>query len=521
MGLRNGLSRRSVLGTGLAGGVSALALAACGETVVERVEVPVEVIKEVQVAGETVIKEVESIKEVEVAGETVIKEVEVEVVKEVEVIKEVEVQLEAARSGAAWAPVAGFAWPETIFDITEPTTLKTVHAWSAAFWPVQEEFDRKFMERHPNIEIKATNTPWGDLRQRLVVQGAAGTLPDIYYNHFSWAQQLIEAGVALPLGDYINAQPDFDMADFFTPSLQSYLKDGVLHGIPYDEGPIQLYYNADLFDAAGVALPDTGWTFDDMREAALKLTSGDGGDKVWGLDQISNFGTVDGPYKWAPWGGQITNEPLETESRLDEQGSLDAYNYWIGLRTVDKVVPSPAEMTDLTAVAGSFETGRVGMSMAGSWATPRIMANVKANWNLTHMPIGPIGERITASAGSCYSMSDTAENLEAAWVYMNEYLSKAGQTEVWGLSGRGSMARLSAWPAYLALPADKVPPNVQMVFEALNTFARHDILDSPVASEVASKAKETSDLAQIGEVSPADALEQIHSDITPILAKNK
>ena len=35
------------------------------------------------------------------------------------------------------------------------------------------------------------------------------------------------------------------------------------------------------------------------------------------------------------------------------------------------------------------------------------------------------------------------------------------------------------------------------------------------------KAKETSDLAQIGEVSPADALVQIHADITPILAKNK
>jgi peptide/nickel transport system substrate-binding protein len=83
----------------LIGGVSALAFAACGETITVTKEVPVEVIKEVQVAGETVVKEVK----VEVAGETVIKEVEVEVIKEVEVevpvtvIKEVEVIREAAR----------------------------------------------------------------------------------------------------------------------------------------------------------------------------------------------------------------------------------------------------------------------------------------------------------------------------------------------------------------------------------------------------------------------------------------
>ena len=495
MDIRNNLSRRSILSTGLAGSVSAIALAACGETV--------EVIKEV-VVTEQVIKEVEVVKEVEV-----IKEVEVEV------------QLAAARSGEAWEPVWGFAWPETIFDIQQKTTLRTVHAWSAAFWPVQEEFDRRFMERHPNIEIKATNVPWGDLRQKLVVQGASGTLPDIYYNHFSWAQQLIDAGVAINLQPWIDQQPDFDQADFFKPSLQSYLWNGDLHGIPYDEGPIQLYYNIDLLEAAGVALPDTGWTFDDLREAQLKVTSGDGGDRVWGSDVISNFATADGPFKWAPWGGQIANEPIETESRLNEQGSLDAFNYWTGTRLEDKTVPSPAEMTDLTATAGGFETGRVAFTMAGSWATPRIMANVKANWNLTHMPIGPIGERVTASAGSCYSMSDTAEDLNAAWVYMNEYLSKAGQTEMWALSGRGSMARLSAWPSYLALPADTVPPNVQMVFEALNSFAKHDILDSPVASEVSAKAAETGDLAQIGEIGTEAALEQIHKDITPILAKNK
>ncbi len=66
------------------GGVVILLLlaAACGETVVVEKEVIKEVIKEVQVPGETVVVEKEVVKEVEVPGQTVV--VEKEVIKEVE-----------------------------------------------------------------------------------------------------------------------------------------------------------------------------------------------------------------------------------------------------------------------------------------------------------------------------------------------------------------------------------------------------------------------------------------------------
>ena len=62
MEVSKSFSRRRLIKTGLVGGAGAIALAACGETIIQRVEVPVEVIKEVEVAGETIIKEVEVIK---------------------------------------------------------------------------------------------------------------------------------------------------------------------------------------------------------------------------------------------------------------------------------------------------------------------------------------------------------------------------------------------------------------------------------------------------------------------------
>ena len=99
--MRNALGYRwSVL---LAGVAMLLALAACSQAepevveVIKEVVVEKEVIKEVEVPGETVVVEKEVIKEVEVPGETVvvekevIKEVEVEVLVEKEVVKVVEV----------------------------------------------------------------------------------------------------------------------------------------------------------------------------------------------------------------------------------------------------------------------------------------------------------------------------------------------------------------------------------------------------------------------------------------------
>ena len=89
--------------------------------VIKEVVVEKEVVKEVEVPGETVVVEKEVVKEVEVAGETVVvekevvKEVEVEVVVEKEVIKEVVVEKEVA------VPVK-LQETETIVDITTKPT---------------------------------------------------------------------------------------------------------------------------------------------------------------------------------------------------------------------------------------------------------------------------------------------------------------------------------------------------------------------------------------------------------------
>ena len=64
-------------------------------------------------------------------------------------------------------------------------------------------------------------------------------------------------------------------AEDFDKSILDGLKhDGKQIALPYDFGPMIVYYNRDLFKAANVAEPKPGWTLDDFNAAATKLTTG-------------------------------------------------------------------------------------------------------------------------------------------------------------------------------------------------------------------------------------------------------
>lgn len=407
-------------------------------------------------------------------------------------------------------------WPEVaVTEPADPVTLSVSHAWDATFMERQNQFDALFMERHPKITIKAENTAWADLLQKYTTQAAGHSLADVTYVHFSWAQQLIQAELLPPLDDYIAKQKDFKLDDFSPPSLISYRHDDKLYVIPYDEGPGNLYYNKDLFDQAGVPYPDDKWTLDRLKEVALKMTSGEGAEKIYGIGDLPSPGNaVMAPGYLFPFGAEYVNEPDESECRIDQPEALAAMTWWQELRDAG-AAPSPDDLATLSWPA--FQFGRIAMFYEGSWATPPIQAGAKFKWDVAKWPAGP-KRQTTFSAGSGYAITRDAANSDAAWIYLNDYLSTAGQAYMWALTGRGSPARLSAWPAYLE--SQYAPAGAKNIRDALTTTASHDILDKPTASQVTLTAQPIWDEVIAGSLSVEDGLSEVCAAIGPLLAKN-
>lgn len=408
-------------------------------------------------------------------------------------------------------------WPQNaVADPGSPVEISVAHAWDATFFERQKQFDELFMKRHPNITIKAENTPWGDFRQKYLTQAAGNALPDLIYVHFSWAQDFAKSGILKPLDDYIANEKDFNLDDFSKPSLVSYRRDGKLWVVPYDEGPGNLYYNKDLFDKAGIKYPDDSWTLDTLKEVAIKLTSGEGPNKIYGLSGLPSAGdSLVAPSYLFPFGAEYLTEPKEDQVMINKPEAVAAFEWWEELRAKG-AVPSPAELQNVAWPP--FQFGRIAMVHEGSWATPPIQQNAKFKWDIAKWPKGP-KKQSTFSAGSGYAITRDSKNPDAAWIYNNEYLSTAGQSYMWGSTGRGSPARLSAWPSYLN--SKFAPPGAKFVKEALEQFASHDILDQPTAPKVTQAAGPIWDLVVAGQLKVKDALDQIAAAIEPIIAENR
>ena len=67
-----------------------------------------------------------------------------------------------------------------------------------------------------------------------------------------------------------------------------YTYDDKYYAVPKDIDTIALWYNKTLFDEAGLDYPTADWTWDDVTEAAKKLTKDDGSQYGLGMRNDNN-----------------------------------------------------------------------------------------------------------------------------------------------------------------------------------------------------------------------------------------
>jgi multiple sugar transport system substrate-binding protein len=414
-----------------------------------------------------------------------------------------------AAPGAPAGGAAGEAAPAG-----ERITLSFGHHWEAAFQPVQADFDAKYMEAHPNIEITVTNNTWGDHNQIVPTWAAAGTLPDVIYVHGRYAFPWNYEGIVVSLQDYIDNDPDFNVAGIWEEALRLYRFNGNQHELPYDHGPVILGYNKDIFDAAGHDYPSPDWSMDDFRQAAIALTDlSDANNPRWGYaGSLPDFGnTANGPMLYG-WGVEPFNED-ETAIQLDSDEARAAVQFWVDIIHADKAAPTPAESTAFEQ--GAWIAGRVAMNNVASWSTPTLHNFASFAWDVAPWPQGPV-TRGTGSFGSGFGVTRDSQQVEEGWNYLREYLSKEGMETMWGVTGRGSPARKDAYESWMN--SDPAPDNAQFFLEALDSYAKTDRPYQTLAGgEILDILNRQTTLLRNGETTVDDAINAIITEGTPVL----
>ncbi|HEU5223995.1 MAG TPA: extracellular solute-binding protein [Candidatus Lumbricidophila sp.] len=145
----------------------------------------------------------------------------------------------------------------------------TMSAWNLAATPTNEfkALADAFTAEHPNVTIELKDYDAAKYPTLVTADLAAGTATDLItiktvVDVVPWAEGGQLADVSdVKIGDGVKGGASYNV-------------DGKQYAIPYRLDGNVIYYNKDLFKAAGVADPDGTWTWDDYVAAAEKLKTG-------------------------------------------------------------------------------------------------------------------------------------------------------------------------------------------------------------------------------------------------------
>ncbi|RSC21344.1 sugar ABC transporter substrate-binding protein [Rhizobium sophoriradicis] len=261
---------------------------------------------------------------------------------------------------------------------------------------------------------------------------------------------------------------DYDYDDLLAPIKTGLTVDGKLYAVPfYTESSFTLY-RKDLFDAAGIKMPDEP-TYDQIKEYAAKLTDKSKeqyglclrGKPGWG-ENMAFLGTMINAYggRWfdMEWKPQINSEPWKK-----------AITDYVELMT--KYGPPGVTANGFNENQALFSTGHCAMWIDATSAAGRVydpkQSKVADKIAFTRAPIA-----VTAN-GSSWSWSwnlaipATSTKLDAAksflrWATSKDYVKKVGETEGWVAVPPGTRKSTYALPEY-----QKAAPFADTVLKAI------------------------------------------------------
>ena len=221
---------------------------------------------------------------------------------------------------------------------------------------------QKFESSNPGVDVRVEGIP-GEYVHKMLLNFTAGTQPDVMVLDASSAAVFVNNGLLQDLTIFIEKDADLAIEDFY-PNVVDIAKRGEkIYAIPGDFTPMVMYYNKDLFDAAGVPYPNASWDFEKFLETAKKLT----------IPVKKQYGFVFPNWMpgWIMWlwnnGGDVLSpDGKKASGVLDSDQNVKTIEWLREMILKHKVAPTLSEAAS-TGV-DLFANGQAAMAVNGHWA---------------------------------------------------------------------------------------------------------------------------------------------------------
>lgn len=348
-------------------------------------------------------------------------------------------------------------------------------------------------EKATGIKINVNVIPESDYSSKLnQMVSTKDSSSDIYVVWENDIKNFADAKGIISLDDYLSSsninQGDFiDAVNKLTEGL------GATYGLPWCAATEILFYNQDMFDAAGIAYPTNDWSYADFLAAAEKLTqyNTDNTTAVYGFD-IPNTQTW-----WAGIGG-AGDQVYDAASGELVIGSGAASFIKDCADMVKKgIMPEPSSDT-----SDKFAAGKAAMSWLGSWNIGTYSDKLAFNWDIATIPTNKI--KYNTLHTGFYTINANSKNQDAAWKVVEWLMGEEGQA---------INSKASGNPSALKTIADKGDWKVSTATTIENWDAVTDSLAAGVfgytclPSGVTNNAISLFNTALVGQVTPEQSVD--------------
>lgn len=304
-----------------------------------------------------------------------------------------------------------------------PIELQMIMWGENARFLAQEEVNAKFTEKFPHLTVNLLQ-PGDDYWAKINTMIAGGTPPDVAFQQEMNTPTHASRGFMQELDDFMANDPEFQRDWIAEAFYGPFTYNDHVYALPITTYVNVLFYNIDMFDAAGLEYPNEDWTWNDLLDAAIKLTVDENGD---GKPEQYGFwynGVINFLYGWI-WsnGGEVVSEDRQ-QALLYSEENVETYQFLHDLVYKHKVTPAISMNQDNMY---TFETGRVAMADIGSWMTVSYDQN-ELNYGMTLTPKSPnTNERSAMAYPNAWFVVKQSAHQDEAWELVKFCASPEGQ----------------------------------------------------------------------------------------------
>lgn len=280
-----------------------------------------------------------------------------------------------------------------------------------------------------------TNEPTDAYLDQVLLDFSAGIGPDVFTVGADGIPEFAESQYLLPLDDRVASWPEWQ--NFPSGMQEMTVYNGQTYGVMYDTDTRLIYYRTDVFEAAGLPVPWTPFTWDDVLGAAAQIRDTGAAPIPMEIQSGTVWGeatTVGGVLMLLHGAGGQLLDPADGKWVIESPALLQSFEFYERVfgENLSPAEPFMEPEPWVPFLQEGFRDGDVGFIVSGSWMwglyaptsewAPILDRDDVVGW--APMPARELGaaiggrDKIGLGGGWGWSIASTTDTPDLAWEFV-------------------------------------------------------------------------------------------------------